>query len=126
MKTMSKLIQRLLLNACLLTFLVIPVSVMARSTPVEVQNFPEVQAVEDVHHPANQSCHWDEYRRSEISGSTSLAIGVSTEFVPEDKKLAIEHVSYKVSSAGFEGAPTANLDILLTWNKQICATEVCR
>ena len=92
----------------------IPMTALARSTPVTVQNFPEVQAVEDVNHLSKQPYRFYDtsYWEIESGRTTGLSIGVSTDFVPEGKVLIVQHISYKGRSQGFLAAPTIELDII--------------
>lgn len=71
----------------------------SRSVPVSVQNFPAVQAVEDVDNPALQPYQSSSSRFTAVSspGVTLLATGIDFDPVPEGKRLVVQHLSYRVS-----------------------------
>lgn len=114
MKFATTLSKCMFAGLMLFMFLCLPASALARSTPVKVKNFPDVQTVEDANHPSKQRYHWDDTNFSQIESgrNTSLSIGVSTDVVPEGKVLIVTHISYNGSSTGFQAAPLMSLDII--------------
>lgn len=86
----------------------------ARATPVEVQNWPAEQAIHDTDHPGNQPFQFDDYTSVDIESGrdTSLSIGVSSELVPEGKRLIIQHISFNISSKGFMADPVCDVDVI--------------
>lgn len=90
----------------------------ARSTPVNVVNFPEVQAVEEINQPAFQPAQFYNTRFTEIDGpgTTLLSTGVEADPedetpVPDGKRLVVQHVSYQMRSGGMEGQPLCGLRV---------------
>lgn len=71
----------------------------ARSVPVTVDNFPDVQAVEDVTNPAFQPYQATETNFDDIttSGITLLMTATELDPVPPGKRLVVQHLSYRVS-----------------------------
>ncbi|MCB1760031.1 MAG: hypothetical protein KDI68_09680 [Gammaproteobacteria bacterium] len=82
---------------------------MARSTPVNVVNFPEVQAVEDIDNPAFQPAQMGASQSSDIGGLTLLVTGAYTDEVPPGKRLVVQHVSFDLNSVDLEGDPVCRV-----------------
>ena len=92
--------------------MLLPNTGFSRSTPVTVDNWPDTQLVQDVDLPANQPYQFDDSRYSEIDGNISLATGVSSDLVPEGKRLVIQHLSFSLSSTGIQADPYCYVDVV--------------
>lgn len=62
--------------------------------------------------PFNQPFQFDGSNSSSITGTTSLAIGVSSPLVPEGKRLVIQHISFNLSTTGIDADPLCDTDVL--------------
>ena len=112
MKFMTDFSKMVFTGLLMTAFLSMPLGAEARSIDVEVQNFPEVQVTEDLHHPAKQPYYWDDTRYTSIDTMTGLYTGVSTDPVAEGKKLVVQFISFSASSRGFDNVPTIQVDII--------------